>query len=109
VLLKPGTEGRVATMSLRWEDPETHEVREINGDFNSWDMARSFDDASPRYQLTVVVAQFAELLRHSPYSAETDLNDIRVRAERLSGQLSSDQDVWEFAQLVARATQINGW
>jgi Ca-activated chloride channel homolog len=109
VLLKPGTEGRVATMSLRWEDPETHEVREINGDFNSWDMARSFDDASPRYQLTVVVAQFAELLRHSPYSAETDLNDIRVRAERLSGQLSGDQDVWEFAQLVARATQINGW
>ncbi len=109
VLLKPGAEGRVATMSLRWEDPDTHEVREINGNFNSWDIAKTFDSASPRYQLDVVVAQFAELLRHSPYSAETNLNDIRVRAERLSTQLSNDSDVLEFAQLVTRATQISGW
>jgi hypothetical protein len=72
-------------------------------------MARTFDDASPRYQLDVVVAQFAELLRHSPYSAETNLSDIRVRAERLSIQLSGDPNVLEFAQLVTRATQINGW
>ncbi len=72
-------------------------------------MARTFDDASPRYQLNVVVAEFAEVLRYSPYSRDTSFNDIRVRADRLSAQLSGDPDVVEFAQLVGRATQLRGW
>ena len=110
VQFKPGgAEGRIATVALRWEDPTTHEVKEINGNYNTWDMAKSFDSASTRYQLAVVVAQFAELLRHSPYANGTDLSDIRVRAERLSAQLPGDPDVYEFAQLVGRATQISGW
>jgi Ca-activated chloride channel family protein len=109
VQFKPGGEGRIATVALRWEDPSTHEVKEINGNYNTWDMAKSFDSASARYQLAVVVAQFAEVLRHSPYASGTDLNDIRVRAERLSAQLPGDPDVYEFSQLVTRATQISGW
>ncbi len=109
VFFRPGAEGRIATMNLRWEDPTTHAVQEINGDFNMWNMARTFDDASPRYQLNVVVAEFAEVLRYSPYARETSFNDIRVRADRLSAQLSGDPDVVEFAQLVGRATQLRGW
>jgi Ca-activated chloride channel family protein len=108
VIFKPGAEGRIATMNLRWEDPTTHQVQEINGDFNTSNMARSFDDASPRYQLDVVVAQFAELLRHSPYAQETNLNDLKVRADRLSAQLD-DTDVAEFARLVGQAAQTSGW
>jgi Ca-activated chloride channel homolog len=109
VILKPGMDGRIATMNLRWEDPTSHQVQEINGDFNTSNMARSFDDASPRYQLDVVVAQFAELLRHSPYAQETNLNDLRVRAERLSAQIPSDPDISEFARLVGQAAQTSGW
>jgi len=110
VQFKPGgAEGRIATMSLRWEDPITHEVKEINGNFNTWDMAKSYDGASLRYQQDVVVAQFAELLRHSPYAEGTNLSDLRVRADRLSAQLQGDPDVYEFAQLVQHVTQISGW
>jgi len=109
VILKPGLEGRIATMNLRWEDPTSHQVQEINGDFNTSNMARSFDDASPRYQLDVVVAQFAELLRHSPYAQQTSFNDLRVRAERLSAQIPSDPDISEFARLVGQAAQSSGW
>ncbi len=105
----PGVEGRIATVSLRWEDPTTHEVKEINGNFNSWDMAQSFDEASLRYQLDVVVAQYAELLRYSPYAAETTFDDLRIRSQRLAAQLPGDADVAEFAQLVERASQLSGW
>lgn len=105
----PGAEGRLATVSLRWEDPSTHEVKEINGDFNTWDMAKSFDEASLRYQLDVVVAQYAEVLRYSPYAKETNFNDLRIRAQRLAVQLPTDADVAEFAQLVERASQLSGW
>jgi len=109
VQFKPGAEGRIATVALRWEDPTTHEVKEINGNFNSWDMAKSFDEASLRYQQDVVVAQFAELLRYSPYAQGTSLNDLRIRADRLAVQIPNDPDVAEFAQLVNRAMQISGW
>ena len=108
VQFKPRTEGRIATASLRWEDPATHEVKEINGNFNTWDLAKSFDEASLRYQQDVVVAQFAEILRRSPYADGTSLNDLRVRADRLAAQIN-DPDVAEFAQLVTRAMQISGW
>ncbi|MBI3242974.1 MAG: von Willebrand factor type A domain-containing protein [Chloroflexi bacterium] len=104
-----GAEGRIATVSLRWEDPTTHEVKEINGNFNSWDMAKSFDEASLRYQLDVVVSQYAELLRRSPYAAETTFDDLRIRSQRLAAQLPGDADVAELAQLVERASQLSGW
>jgi len=109
VQLFPGAEGRLASVALRWEDPAIHEVREISGNFNSWDIAKSFDEASLRYQLDVVVAQYAEVLRFSPYAAETDFNDLRIRAQRLSVQIPNDADVAEFAQLVERASQMSGW
>lgn len=109
VHFKPAAQGRVATLSLRWEDPQTHAVQEVNGNVNTWDIAPTFDSASLRYQLDVVVAQYAELLRHSPYATETTFDDLRVRAQRLAAQLAGDLDVSEFAQLVARASQISGW
>ncbi|HKZ69200.1 MAG TPA: hypothetical protein VJ020_03920 [Anaerolineales bacterium] len=57
----------------------------------------------------MVVAQFAELLRYSPYAQGTSLNDLRIRADRLSVQLAHNPDVVEFAQLVNQATRITGW
>jgi Ca-activated chloride channel family protein len=108
VQLRPGAEGRIGTVGLRWEDPGTHEVKEINGNFNTWDLAESFDAASPRYQLDVLVVQFAEILRRSPYAQGTSLNDMRVRADRLAIQLPGDPAVAEFAGLVSRAQQLGG-
>jgi Ca-activated chloride channel homolog len=69
VRLAAGAAGRIATMQLRWQDPDTGEVREINGNTNTWDVAASFEDSDPHFQLAVLVAQFAEVLRLSPYAA----------------------------------------
>jgi Ca-activated chloride channel family protein len=110
VQLKPAAEGRIATVQLRWEDPQTHVVREINGNFNTFDLSKTFDNASLRYQLNVVVMQYAEILRRSPYAEGYSMNDLKVRADRLASQLKDDPDVVEFAQLVNKAATINkGW
>ncbi|MBI5081644.1 MAG: von Willebrand factor type A domain-containing protein [Chloroflexi bacterium] len=110
VQLKPAAEGRIATVQLRWEDPQTHVVREINGNYNTFDLAKSFDNASLRYQLDVVVMQYAEILRRSPYAEGYSMSDLKVRADRLAAQLKDDADVIEFAQLVNKAATINkGW
>jgi Ca-activated chloride channel family protein len=108
VQLRPGAQGRIATVQLRWEDPQTHQVTEINGNFNTWNMAQSFEETSPRYQLAVTVAQYAELLQHSPWAQETTFSQLLVHATRLAETLGGDPDVVEFASLVSRAAQISG-
>ena len=106
VTFRPNADGRIATVQLRWEDPDTHEVTEINGNFNTWDLAESFESADPRYQLAVVVAQYAEMLRHSPWAAGTSASQLVEQAYRISSLLFDDAEVAEFASLVSRANQI---
>ncbi len=106
VQLWPGAQGRIATVQLRWEDPASREVREINGNFNTWDLVNRFEEASPHYRLAVVVAQYAELLRRSPWARDTHPYALQDHANRLSNDLPHDLDVREFMDLVWRANQI---
>lgn len=106
VQLKPGAQGRIATVQLRWQDPETRQVKEINGNFNSWDLAQSFEETSARYQLAVVVAQYAEVLRRSPWALDTSLSLLSAYAVQINRQLPEDAEVSEFVKLVTRAGQI---
>ncbi|HQW35852.1 MAG TPA: von Willebrand factor type A domain-containing protein [Thermoflexales bacterium] len=106
VTLKPGAAGRIATVNLRWNDPDTNQTKEINGNVNVSDLSRRFDEAAPRFQLAAVVAQFAEVLRQSPYASRASLGDLSERASALAGQLSDDNDVREFAQLATQAARV---
>lgn len=106
VELKAGGQGRVATVQLRWKDADTNEVKEINGNFNTMDLAGRYEDTSPRYQLAVTVGQYAEILRHSPYTGGMTLRELSAYADRAANQLRADTDVREFADLVARAATL---
>ncbi|GAB4581014.1 MAG: VWA domain-containing protein [Anaerolineales bacterium] len=108
VQFHPNAQGRIATVQLRWQDPNTREIVEINGNFNTFDLASSFEEAAPRYQLAVVVAQYAEILHHSYWAAETSLSQIAAHASRLTQLLSEDPEVSEFYNLVSRAVVIKG-
>ncbi|MGQ0600571.1 MAG: YfbK domain-containing protein [Anaerolineales bacterium] len=108
VQLKPNAQGRLATMQMRWKDPQSYAVREINGNFNTWDVAGTFEQASPRYQMSVVVAQYAEVLRRSPWANGTPLALISAHAQRLNTLLPYDGEVAEFARLTQRAWEL-GW
>jgi Ca-activated chloride channel family protein len=99
VQLTPGAQGRIATVYLRWQDPQTRAVQEINGVFTTDNLAANFDSAPLNYQLAVVVSQWAELLRHSYWADAVSMDDVQVRAERLASQMD-DTAVMEWAQLV---------
>jgi Ca-activated chloride channel family protein len=103
--LAAGAEGRLATVQLRWQDPDTREVIEINGNVNTWDLAGHFRETSTRFQLTAVTAQYAEVLRHSPWAQDTTLEELASHARRLATELPWDEDVVEFSELVAQASQ----
>jgi Ca-activated chloride channel family protein len=105
VHLRPNTSGKLATVFLRWQNPDTRQVEELAGDINTWDLAASFEQTSPRFQMNATVAQFAEILRKSPY-ATTSLHELSNAAWQVARLLPSDADVQEFAQLVQRASTL---
>ncbi len=104
----PGAQGRIATIHLRWQEPQTFQPIEIYGDLNMEHLAPTFEQTSPYFQLAVVVAQYAEVLGHSPWSQGITFEWLAQHAFRLSGLLPGEAEVAEFAQLVARAAGLDG-
>jgi len=104
--LHPDAAGEIATVYLRWEDPDNHEVTELNQEFTSAELASSFNAAAPHFQLDVIVAEYAEILRGSYWAEGSTLAGVLVEAQRVGDYLTEDQDVIEFVELVKRASQI---
>ena len=98
--------GRMATVFLRYEDPKTGQVTEIQKRFEMSQLQTSMDEASARFQLASVVAEYAEILRDSYWAQDGSLADVVALTQRVSTMLPDDPDVAEFAMLVARAMQI---
>ena len=105
VQLRPGAQGRIATLQLRWQDPRTREWQEINGNLTTFDVARSYEQAAPRFRLAATVAQFAEILRQSPHASQWPMWDIAKRADALKGELRDDNDVAVFAEIANAASR----
>jgi Ca-activated chloride channel family protein len=94
------------TVYVRYEAPDTGEVTEINRSIAKADFAPSFQDASSRFQLAAVVAEYAEILRESYWAKESSLEDVAWEAHRIAEYLPHDADVVEFVSLVERAVSI---
>ncbi len=90
---------------MRWADPQTSAVSEINGNLNTWDLSASFERANPYFRLGAVVARFAEVLRASPYAGGVSLYQLADLAKRLCVDLPENSDAAEFADLVFRAAK----
>ncbi len=107
IKLHPEAEGRIATVHLRWMEPDTGEVAELSQGFYTEEMAESFTAASPNFQCAVVVAEYAEVLRGSFWAEGNTLAGVLEEAERVAELVPHDADMAEFVELVNRAAQIS--
>ena len=96
-------DGPIAKVHVRYEDPDSRGIFEVDRNFNISDLNEYFESASPRFQLAATVAQYAEVLRRSYWAQHTTLNDVRYHADRVGGILHDDPEVTEFARLVNMA------
>jgi Ca-activated chloride channel family protein len=106
IKLYPEAYGRVATVSMRWQDPDTRQVVELSQDFNSNELATEFRDADPYFQRAVVVAEYAEILKKSYWAEGSSLASVYREAQRVSEYLDRDEDMAEFMELIRRAGQL---
>ena len=106
IKLYPEAYGRVATVYMRWEDPDTRAVTEISKDFDASEIAFDFRETDPCFQRAVVVAEYAEILKDSYWAEEGSLSAVYKEAERISEYLYRDDVMDEFVDLVRLARRI---
>ena len=105
---RDGAEDHAVTVHVSYVDPDTGDEIDISREFYRSDFSTTFEQASPRFQRDVVVAEYAEVLRESYWARGSSLTQVREEAQRVSALLPDDSDVAEFVDLVTRAQQING-
>ena len=106
IKLHEDVDGDLAKVHVRYEDPDSGEVSEIEREFRSSDLVTDFEDASASFQLSAVVAEYAEILRESYWAREGSLDAVSAQAGRVLRLMPEDTDIAEFAALVAQAEEI---
>lgn len=106
VKLYPDASGKIATVYMRWQDPDTNQVVEISQDYFVEQVARDFHETDPYFQRAVIVAEYAEILKGSYWAEDSSLDDVYDEARRLEDYLYRDDEMEEFVDLVKQATRL---
>jgi Ca-activated chloride channel homolog len=101
-----GPGARLATVRLRWTDPDRGHDDELARDVRTGDLARSFHASDPFFRFDTVVAATAEVLRGSPWSAEISIRDVAEVAFQESERLPPTDEVHGFLDLVDQLSRI---
>lgn len=105
IKLYPEARGRIATVSMRWQDPDTKQVIEISQDFDVHQLVFDFRETSPYFQRAVIVAEYAEILKGSYWAKESSLEDVYDEARRLD-DFDMDGEMSEFVDLIRTALRL---
>ena len=105
IKLAEGARGHLATVSIRYEDPDTYRPSEINEEIFTTQLKRTFQAASPEFQLAATVAEFAEILRESFWAKDGNLTTVSQSLRDIAPRIHNEQ-VDEFRHLVSRAARL---
>jgi Ca-activated chloride channel family protein len=101
-----GHAARLATVRLRWTDPDDDRVDELARDVRTSDLAHQFGAADPYFRFDAVVASTAEVLRGSPWAGHVRLADIAEVAFHESEGLPPTVEVHAFLDLLDRLVRM---
>jgi Ca-activated chloride channel family protein len=103
---KEDTQGNALTVYVRYQDPDTGEVQEIQRGMDRADFQPSFESMPARFRLTAAVAEYAEILRQSYWARESNLAAVLELAQQAVAELPNDPDGAEFVSLVQQASYL---
>jgi Ca-activated chloride channel homolog len=106
-LTREGADGdRLATVHLRWTDPDSGRVREMASDVRVRDLATRFESTDPSFRVDALVAAAAEVLRDSRYGDEYSIGDVADEAHSLSAGLPRSQQVADLLAFLDDAARL---
>lgn len=98
------TDGRMATVRLRYKEPTSNTSQELLFDFDLSQARASFSEASADFRFAAGVAEFAEILRGSKHSTGQRFDDVLSIVQATQGD---DRLRSEFHGLVVKAQGIS--
>jgi Ca-activated chloride channel family protein len=101
-----GRQARLATVRLRWTDPDDGRADELARDVRTGDLVHQFGAADPYFRFDAVVASTAEVLRGSPWAGHVRLADIAEVAFHESEALPPTDEVHAFLDLLDRLVRM---
>jgi Ca-activated chloride channel family protein len=104
--LAEGAAASLGSVSLRWTDPASGEVREIAQTLDAAATSDSFASADRHFRLAATAAAFAEVLRDSYWAQQFTLAGVAVEAAARQGEFPEDPSVAELAALAATAAAL---
>jgi Ca-activated chloride channel family protein len=105
-LQKEAAAGKICTVHVRYEDPDSGRVTELTESIDSTSFHPDFESASADFRLAATAAEFAEILRESYWAKGSKLSDVLSLAKSISYEYGSNKDVQEFADLVSKAAAL---
>ena len=100
-LLKPT--GRIGTTRVRYKDIETGKVEEIESAIMAENVIKRSQPTPPRFRLAACAAQFAEILRGSPFADASSVKEIERTLAQIRVELPVDERVAELLAMVRAA------
>ncbi len=95
-----GPQSRLASVRLRWTDPDNGTTDELTRDVRTSDLARSFEASDPFFRFDAIVAATAEVLRGSPWVERLDLASVADIADREEQALPESDEVHAFLNML---------
>ena len=89
IKLHEDVKGKLATVFIRHEDPDTQQVTEISETISTEQLKHAYGDATPEFQLVGAVAEFAEILRDSYWAKEGSLDTVQETIEGVLHEIES--------------------
>ena len=96
---------QIGKIYIRYKNPETGFVEEINRPITTSIFDRNFAFSSPDYKLAAAAAEFSEIMRESYWARGSNLGDVLSLASDVYNQTGQD-DVLELMNLVSKARQL---
>lgn len=111
IKLHENADGKLATVFIRHEDPDTLKVTEVNETFSTDQLQHTFEEATAEYQFVAAVAEFAEILKETYWAKEGSLANVESTIEKVLPHIESDtpeekQRKEELLMLVNKARKL---
>ncbi|MFO7618085.1 MAG: von Willebrand factor type A domain-containing protein [Thermoplasmata archaeon] len=98
--------GTMATLHIRYKEPETEENRAMNIAIKADSIIAGLEDTTPQFRFALAVAEFAEYLGGSTY-CDSALKDIQRLASDALGEFNYQaSEEKEFLELVGKAMGV---
>ncbi len=108
VLKQKKASAKLATVFVRWKDADDRDVVELSKDVQVGKGIPRFESARAEFRLAVVASRFAEMLKETRYTDNTNFEDLSQMAKTIRRQLPSEQTN-ELVDLIDRAASLTGY